>query len=250
MVKIADIRKNIKEKILLIGDSSTGKTHICLRVAIELSKMGKKVIYIDPEFGTQKEFELLIEKEKLSDKDIENIDLRIETDFVGLYDSIVEKSDCYLKIIDSFDDVLRLNREYLEREFVKAGYYVVGDKKIGISHPETFVLPWNVYPKLYSNIVNSIYEILRHDYHFICATKPFGGSESRQELENLLKGKFDTVIQTRRELVTVEGSGGIVERPKWIGFILKNRGREDETTNLRVTDIDKSLVNRFLELEK
>jgi len=74
-MKADAVKKMVKNKVLLRGASGTGKTHNALQVSFLFSRSGKKVAYVDPEWGCQKE----IASTDVKDEDIANIDLYITT---------------------------------------------------------------------------------------------------------------------------------------------------------------------------
>uniref|UniRef100_A0A6M3XLL3 Putative ATPase domain containing protein n=1 Tax=viral metagenome TaxID=1070528 RepID=A0A6M3XLL3_9ZZZZ len=245
MVSVEELKKMIKEKTLLIGESATGKTFIASEVAIALAGLGKDIIYIDTEYGCQKEF---LRLSTTGDKVLDKVDLRVKVRFDELFDSILEEGNCFLKIVDGLDELIRMNKEYLEDKFSQAGFYVMGEKTFDVKDKETFVLPWNFYPKVYGNAIDSIYKMLKHDYHILVTMKSLGETDAKKHVEDVIKAKFDTVIETKKVLRSMEGSGGVIQTPLWYGTIIKNRGRENETSNVVTKNIHKALIDRFKEL--
>ena len=154
MVKKEEIEKLIKEKILLVGEAGSGKTYNAVEIAGYLSEKGQKVMYIDPEFGAERE--LL----KLTDAQLENIELKVCPEWVQFKEVISEDTDCYIKIIDGLSEALELFRRYLESKFIAQGFYLVGDKEFEIKDPDTFMLPWNTYPKVYDETRGVVYRLL------------------------------------------------------------------------------------------
>jgi len=219
VVRKEEIEKLIKEKILLIGEAGSGKTFNAVQIAGYLSEKGQKVMYVDPEYGAERE--LL----KLTDAQLENIELRVCPEWMQFKEVIQEDADCYIKIIDGLSEALELFRRYLESKFVAQGFYVAGDTEFTIKDPDTFMLPWNSYPKVYDEARGVVYKLLRHDYQILATMHPLKASDTKRELEQSIKRKFDTVIEMRRS----EG-----DTIKWYAVVKKNRGREDTQMNANI----------------
>ena len=220
MVKKEEIEKLTKEKILLIGEAGSGKTYNTVQIAGYLSEKGQKVVYVDPEYGAERE--LL----KLTDAQLENIDLKVCPEWIEFRDAICEEdAGCYIKIIDGLSEAIELFRRYLISKFISQGFYIAGDKEYDIKDIDTFMLPWNSYPKVYDEARNTVYELLRHSYNILATMHPFKASDTKLELEQSIKRKFDTVIETRRS----EGDNIV-----WYAIVRKNRGREDTQMNANI----------------
>ncbi|RLE49111.1 MAG: hypothetical protein DRJ18_00275 [Candidatus Methanomethylicota archaeon] len=232
MVTLQEIKRYIKEKILLVGNSGTGKTYCCVKIAVELSKLGHNVVYIDPEFGSQREFL------RYTDDELANIDLRVVDSWTEFKNAVLEPSKCTLKIVDGLSEVINLHQKYLMDKWFAQGYVDIGDKRVEIKDPDSFRFPWNLYPTLYDEVRHIIYELLyNHSYHFLMTMHPLQGTEAKERLQEDLFRKFDCVIELRR----LEG-----DTPNWEAIIRKNRGKEDHSTVMRTREHDRLLVKRML----
>jgi len=230
LVKREELRKLIKEKILLYGDTDTGKTFASAKLAAFLVENNKKVIFIDPEFGSQRELDLL------SDDILEGIDLRVVRTYPEFRDACMEDSDCFLKVIDGLSEGMELHKRFLEDRFIAQGSYTVKDKTFKIEDIETFSLPWQTYAKLYSDLKGVVYKAIQHKYHFLMTMHPLKTTESRIELTQSIFRKMDTVLELRRD----ETSEGGVNR---YGVIKKNRGVD--VSNCVVPDVLEILKKKF-----
>jgi len=222
---------------LLYGDAGTGKTYSAVQLAKMLSIEGRRVIFIDPEFGAEKE--LL----KLSDKELQNIELKITPDWVTFRDAVLSDDDCYIKIIDGLSEGLELFKRHLMKKFIAQGFFIIGEKEFPIKDLDTFTLPWGSYPKLYDEVKSIVYIILQHKYYILATMHPLKASEGKAELGQDIQRKFDTVLEMRRK----EG-----DTINWYAIIKKNRGREDTTTNavVKTPDIVLNTFKKKLEDEK
>jgi len=230
MVKREELQKLIKEKILLVGEAGSGKTYTSVKLAEFIASHGYTVIYIDPEYGAERE--LL----NLSDDALDHIELIVAKTWPELKNAIEQNNKCFIKIVDSFSDALEHYKRYLESKFIAQGYYLIGEKEISIKDPDTFKLPWQSYSKLYDAFRDCVFTMLEHDYHILTTMHPLKGTDTKESLQQDIFRKYDTVIETRR----AEG-----DTVKWYGVVKKNRGREDETLFVKINDVANTLIKLF-----
>ena len=251
MVKIDAIKKMVKHKVLLKGETGTGKTHIALATSFLFSERGKSVIYVDPEWGCQKEILELVESGVIGQEHIENIELYVtpkwktgqlmEKDgvyfggFVDVFEKIrVGEVSADLIVIDSMNELMGVHKNYIEQKFIAQGYYTIGERKFEIKDPDTFTLPWNYYVKLYDELLKIVYVLLMRPGHILCTMHPIGNSEAKKKVEEDIHKKFDTIIETH--VTTVEN------KKTWYGIVKKNRGKD---VIARIGDVDKKVVEMF-----
>ena len=233
MVKRDALKKYIKEKVLLYGDTDTGKTYTAVKLSEFLVQQGKSVVFIDPEFGSHRELV------KLPDEILEGIDLRVVRTYPEFRDACLEDSDCFLKIVDGLSEGMEIHKRFLEDKFIAQGEYVVGEKSFKIQDKDTFTLPWQTYAKLYDDLKGVVYRAIQHRYHFVMTMHPFKATETKTELMQSIMRKFDTVLELRRD----ETSEGGVNR---YGVIKKNRGTD--VSNCVLSDVAEVLINKFKEV--
>lgn len=197
MVKRSELEAKIKEKILLVADSGYGKTYTAVRVAKLVAENGKKVVYIDPEYGAERELELL------DDEVLENIELKITPRWEMLKTAIEHNDDCFLKIVDGLAEAFESVKHFLEQRYVARGAYVVGDKPISINDPQVFVLPYVAYPKVYSEVTASCRKLVEQKPHIVCTMHSFGETASQRKLTENVYRKFDTVLELKKQSATL-----------------------------------------------
>lgn len=235
MVTKKELRGLIKEKVLLVGNAGTGKTYAAVKVASALSESELKVVFIDPEWGSNKELE------RLTDSQLENIDLKITPRWELYKDAVLSNDSCYLKVVDGISEGVNLYRKFLEERFVTQGFYNIGEKTFEIKDPSTFVLPWNFYARIYDSVRDMIYEMLEHDYHILVTMHYIGDSDAKKSLEQDIYRKVDSVLQMER--TSSEG------KPAWFSMVRKNRGRDDFGI-VNVKDVSTPVIERLKELAK
>lgn len=236
MVKRDELRKLLREKVLLVGEAGTGKTFAAVKVAEAAALAGLDVCYIDPDYGAERELD------KLTDAALERIELKVVPDWRSAHDAMMADTRAAIKVIDDLTDIMEMFRKHLTGKFITQGYIVIGDEKIEITDPEAFVLPWGAWPRIYSEVRDIIYALLEHRYGLLCTMHPLREerkkNDARARLESDIYRKFDTVLETR--MLTVK------DTPEWQALIVKNRGRADRTTNLILRDVPAALIKLFV----
>ncbi len=241
-MKRDELHKNVREKFLFIGKIATGKSLIALIVTKLYAMNGLKVIYIDPEDGTQREIERGI-FDDLTDEQLNNIEIVHANDldtylkyvngwteekvFGSQVIKIEHGKDCDLKICDGLIAEMDMCKFQLTQKFIAQKFYTIGDKQFPIKNPDLFMFPYALYGKLYDQLRDIISAMIIHKYDIICTSHPFKETDAQQMLEQSIYGKFDSVIEFNKKLK----SNG---HPKWDGVVEKNRGREfpDKSNNI------------------
>lgn len=194
----------------------------------------KKVLYIDPEHGSDRELEKMFSD--LTDEELGRIELvhatNIETYLKYMLKDGLKKSmagtqtvafphgvDYDLKVCDGITTEIELYKTRLTQRFVKQGYYMLGERQFSIPNPDVFVLPFQFYAKLYDQIKEALVIMLDHKYDVIATMHPLKNTDSQKDLEQSIYQKFDSVIKLNK-LVLPSGM------PQWGANIIKNRGRE------------------------
>lgn len=214
MVKRSELEAKIKEKILLSGNSGSGKTYTAVKIAKLVAETGRKVTFIDPEHGAERELELL------SDEVLENIDLKITPRWEMLRSAIESKDDAFLKILDGLSEVFELCKHFLEQRYISRGKYIAGEKEISITDPQVFVLPWVGYPKVYSEVLASCRKLVEQKPHMVVTMHDFGETDARRRLTENVYRKFDTVLELKVQTATLP-----VPMASYMAQCRKHRGK-------------------------
>lgn len=239
-MKRSDLTKGVKEKLLLEGPSGAGKSYISIRISKIYLMNGKRVLYIDPEGGIDRELEKVLGD--LSDEQLDRFELvratNIETylkSMLGWEEELqvgsqvvktVHGTDYDLKVCDGIGVEIEQYMTKLTTKFLKQGYYESGGKQTKITDPDTFLLPWEIYPKVYAQIRQALVIMLDHKYDVLCTTHGFKDTDSQKALEQSIFAKFDSVVRVNK----IINPSGI---PKWSAMVVKNRGRESpENSNV------------------
>ena len=244
-----DLDKDIKEKMLFEGLSGSGKTHLCMDIAKIYAMNNKKVMYIDPDAGTDKEKKQIFGN--LTDKELENIDLIKATNIeiyiknmlgwtedksIGSQINIIQHGlNCDLKVCDGLTTEIELYKTKLSRKFQSQGRYEIGGKSFEITNKDTWILPYQFYAKLYDQIKEALIEMLDHKYDIIATMHPLKQTEGQQDLQQHIYQKFDSVIRLNKQILPT----GF---PRWNGTIVKNRGRESPDKSNILESFDPMIV--------
>ncbi len=246
-MKLQAIQRMVKNKVLLRGESGTGKTHCALMVSFLFSEHGKKVCYVDPEWGCQKEIVELVNACEIGEEQIENIEIYVtpkwrtgtvkeidEGVYIGGFTDVFDRLQGDLIVIDSMSELMAIHKNYLEQKFIAQGYYIPKEKEVEIKDPDTFTLPFQHYTKIYDELLGMVYKLLMREGHVLCTMHPIGDTDSRKRVEQNIDRKFDTIIETH---VTVEDNS-----KRWYGIVRKNRGKD---VVARISNVDEKLVEMF-----
>ncbi len=240
-----DLNKSIKEKFLFEGLTGTGKTHIAMIITKIYAMNNKKIIYIDPEHGTDRDLYNIFGT--LTDEQLGNITMIHASDIetylkymIGYTEEkhigtqTIEKTygiDCDLKVCDGLTTEIELYKTRLTQKFLKQGYYEIGGTRFTINNPDTFVLPYQFYAKLYDQVKENLLLMSQHNYDIVCTMHPLKDTESQKSLEQSIYQKFDSIIRLNK----IQLPNGT---PKWDANIVKNRGREKPNKTNTLSDIN------------
>lgn len=239
-MKRSDLDTDIKEKLLLEGLSSTGKTLLAMNIAKLYAINNKKTLYIDVEHGTDREKKKVFGD--LTDAELGRIEIVHATDIDTLLKAMlgyteekqvgsqVIQTEYYrnydLKIVDDLVSEIDLYKAKLTQRFIKQGHYEIGGTTFKIPSPDTFMLPFSFYARIYDQIKEALVIMLNHSYDLIVTMHPLKETESQQNLQQNIYGKFDSVVRLQKILLPT----GF---PKWSAMVVKNRGRESpENSNV------------------
>lgn len=250
-MKRAELDENVKEKLLLEGLTSTGKTLLAMKIAKLYVINNKKVLYIDVEHGTDREKKKIFGD--LTDAELGRLELVHATDIDTLLKAMLgwteEKQvgsqvvqteyyrDYDLKVCDDLVSEIDLYKTKLTQRFIKQGHYEIGGTTFNIPNPDTFILPFNFYARIYDQIKEALVIMLTHNYDIICTMHPLKETESQQNLQQAIYMKFDSVVRLNKLLLPT----GF---PKWSAMVVKNRGRESPE-NSNVLDSIEPLIAYF-----
>lgn len=245
-MKRNELDEDVSEKWLFEGNSGYGKTWILMNICKLYAMAGKKVLFIDPEKGTDKTKKKIFEN--LKDEELDKITLVKATDidtYIKYMQGWTEEKqagtqtvyfphglDYDVKICDGLTTEIELYKTQLTQKFIKQGFYTIAEKNFTISNKDTFVLPFQFYAKLYDQIKEALVIMLNHKYDILASMHVLKDTSGQQDLKESIYQKFDTIIKLNKMSLSTGN-------PSWNATIAKNRGRESPNTSNSVDDVSK-----------
>lgn len=244
----SELESNIKEKLLLEGLTSTGKTLLSMKIAKLYLLNNKKVLLIDSEHGTDREKKNIFGD--LTDEQLEGLEIvhanDIDTFLRAMLGYIEEKTigsqlvqiehykNFDLKVCDDLTSEIDLFKTKLYLKYIRQGKYEIGGKEFIIKDKDSWVLPFNYYARIYDQIKEALVTMLQDRNDLICTIHPLKESESQQNLQEAIYAKFDSVVKLQKTMQ----SG----YPKWSATVVKNRGRESPDKSNTLESVDPLLI--------
>lgn len=254
-MKRTDLDEGVSEKFLFEAPSGYGKTWMSMNIAKIYAMAGKKVLYIDPEKGTDKTKKKIFgnltseELDKITLIKATNIEIYLkymngwtEVRQAGTQEVEFHHGNDYdLKVCDGLTTEIEQYKAKLTQKFIKQGYYSISGVNFPITNPDIFILPFQFYAKLYDQVKEALVTMLDYNYDIICSMHMLKETEGHKYLKESIFQKFDTIIHLNK--VTMSNGN-----PKWDGTIIKNRGRESTNTSNKIDDMNnifKYFIGKF-----
>lgn len=241
MVTLDDWDENqIKIKILLKGNSGTGKSRTCVKLAGIMARSGYNVLYMDGEGGAERELKNL--KADLSAEQNRRIEYERFGNYKEMSDKLVkevgQKGDkLKLIIIDPLKlvEIARLSARdiYLEQGFAPSGYGVKD-----IKNKESFDLSGTSYQLSTTMVAKFLDLIVNVRQDIICTLTIKETKEKEYRYKNEYDATFDFVYETLAE----SHMGNLVFK----AYPKKRRGARTTDSTL-VNELLKEIVDIFTE---
>lgn len=223
-------------KMLMVGESGTGKTHLCCKIA----KVTRSVL-----FDVDVKAESIIQK---IDKEGNIRRIPVEesgntsafVNFLNLLKPVLKSDDVDLVIIDSLTELKELIKRHIKNKIVTKGEFWVGGverteaKKID---PDLFVLTWELHPPVYDRIRDIMEAINTSGKSFIVTYHPPHEKASSGEIKMLqeLKRKCNMVVTTDGNSVSLKndtflnprGEMGIEQFVTYVRSVLKAKSMDE-----------------------
>ena len=209
-MKRADLLKDRKVKILIEGNSGSGKTYTAIH---SLKYIKAPILYIDIDDGAS--FELLT----LSDEELEHFELVRATTYDELMNILNDiPNNVYTVVIDLLHPLIRdMCRTHVKNQLLKVGYYYHGEKKIYIEDKNTFDLKGFLYGIANNREKDILWKLRKLPQNIVCLSHPLEDKD-----RNMVRGFFDicltTTLSTEGYVAKVNKSRG----GKSNGKIIKN----------------------------
>lgn len=196
-MKFAEIKQQSVMKVLLRAQSGRGKTFNVSRLAIEISKEGGDVLYIDTEAEGSTTIVHLVESGEYEEEDVEGIEYKQADSYDSLTRAISdEKQQKYdLIIVDTLDH--------------KHSYAI----NATVDDPKHDSPDWNMYPNIYSLEKNIMETIGKPKTNVVCTLDPESGKMDKPKgCQTNIHGYFSVVIDIKQG-----GEGRVFQVRNWVG---------------------------------
>lgn len=191
----------IKIKIFLKGNSGTGKSRNCSKIAGIMAKNGYNVLYLDGEKGAEKEMKVL--KQELTSEERKRIEYTHFKDYKEMVKSIDENiknkgNELKLIIVDPMRliEICRLTARdiYLAQGSAPSGY---GMKDI--KNKDSFDLSGTAYQLATTMQLKFLNDLISYSQDIICTLTIKETSREEYKYKNEYDASFDYVFETLAE---------------------------------------------------
>lgn len=241
-------QKELKEKqtikILLKGNTATGKTFTACQIAKKVAEMGRTTEYIDNQKGA------IDELDNFNDSILKHI----THDDAPVFDDMrryMQKS-AFLTIVDDLGLLQMLARRRSTDAFVGQGYYYMGTAKGGgvgkipIDNPDLFHLHGYMYANPNRREENFLMDFVKCN-HILGTIMTYGASE--KETGRIIDGWFGIIMKLK--IVEEKNPKTNMREPVYYGTLVKDRGglfrkvNEDIKIGVNVSNPHKRLIRLF-----
>lgn len=176
-----ELKKQSNLKVLLEGQSGTGKTINSAKIALEVLSRGGSVLYADTEAEGSETIVNIIEATDYDESIVENLTYERVGDYDGLVSVIERSSDFDLLVIDTLDH---------KHSFVLKA---VTDAKRASD------ADWNEYATIYSEEKELMGAIGSPETNIVATLDPDSGKDGKPKgAQTNIRGYFGAVIQTKK----------------------------------------------------
>lgn len=196
-MKFEEIKANSVMKVLLRAKSARGKTWNVSKIAIEVSKRGGKVLYVDTEAEGSTTIVHLVESGEYEKEDVEGVEYRQVESYDSLLRAISDENQTNydLVIVDTLD----------HKHSYAIGYVV--------DEPQHQSPDWNMYPQIYSLEKEIMETIGKAKTNIIGTLDPESGKMDKPKgTQTNIHGYFSIVIDIKQG-----GEGRVFQVRNWVG---------------------------------
>jgi len=164
-------------KMLMVGQSGTGKTHLC----VNIGKAVKTVI-----LDVDEKADVIVSKLDAED----TVTVMSGTPFTTFMDSLKKaiNSDAELIVVDSLTELKDIIKRWLKNKILARGEFYIGGverKETTKIDPDTFLITWELHPVIYDRIRDIMKAINSAGKSFIFTYHPPTEAASKGEIKML-----------------------------------------------------------------
>lgn len=182
-MKFQDLKQQSKQKILLRGESGSGKTYTAAKIALEVATNGGRTLYADTESEGSTTLVHLIESGEYNKSDVDNIDYQQVESYEDLVDVVSHETqkDYDLLVLDTIDH----KHSYVLKE-------VTGAKRESDAE-------WNEFMTIYSEEKEIMEKIGKPQTNIVATLDPESGKNDKPKgAQTNIHGYFGIVVDTVR----------------------------------------------------
>lgn len=187
-MKREELIKKKKRKVLLRGGTGVGKSYTIVRAAEAVASKGGKVLILDTQRGCVDHLE------KLNDEVLQNIEHRDCFRFEDMQQGALS-NEYDMIAIDLLSSKQFMARLRAKEKILSQGWYMIGEKKIVIENPETYMLSGFSYMIPNEWEIKLMESLIQNRAHVICASCFNQDFEKEPGVGENLDGYFDLVLK-------------------------------------------------------
>lgn len=175
------LKSNTSSKILLRGESATGKTMTASKVSMEILEAGYSVKFIDLESEGRETIVKLVDRGDYEESDVEELSYVQVSKYEELESEIQSGEDFDLLVIDPMDHKHTMVLKYVTDAKTKAD------------------ADWNEYPQIYSGEKQIMEKISNMGTNVLCTLDPASGKEDKPKGTQVnIHGYYSVVVDLYR----------------------------------------------------
>jgi len=214
---IQELKEESFLKVLLIGESGTGKTYNSSKVALAVLEAGGSVLYVDTESEGSTTLLEVIDAEGYDEEVVDKLDYMMVHNLEQWYGAFDKSGDYDLMVIDTLDH----KHSYV----IKA----VTDAKIESG------ADWNEYAQIYSKEKELMEKIGKPDTNILATIDPQSGKSGKPKgAQTNVAGYFTAVVQ-----LVKEGDGWSNKIINWVGH--------SDRIGKKAGDVPGNIASSFME---
>jgi hypothetical protein len=179
-MELDELKRQSWIKVLLKGKSGRGKTRMCSKIALTLSRDGISVLYVDTESEASTTMVKFIEDGEYEESDLQNVTYKQVSDYDSLVDHIGDDAQ------EEYDVIIV---DTLDHKHTFALEKVTGEKRKANAD-------WNQYPQIYSREKEIMEALSKPSCNIIATLDPDSGKVDKPKgAQTNIHGYFNIVIK-------------------------------------------------------
>lgn len=194
-MEISELKERDWFKVLLEGESGTGKTLMACRVVLRVLDEGGRVLYLDSEAEGTTTLLQVIDNQGYDEGVIERLSYKQVETYEALMSGLGDMGDYDLVVVDTLDHKHTMTLKEVTDAKMKSE------------------ADWNQYPKIYSTEKQMMETIGKPDCNILCTLDPESGSSNKPKgAQTNVRGYFTAVVNLYKD-----GDSWTHKIENWVG---------------------------------